>query len=77
MTTQSITIAEHRFGYGFYRQVWWNWLIGTAFFCGGLGREKRQHTGTLPAVLRGRHTRLTKQRLLSFGMSVRIFHTDA
>ena len=37
MTTQSITIAEHRFGYGFYRQVWWNWLIGTAFFCGGLG----------------------------------------
>lgn len=37
MTTPSITIAEHRFGYGFYRQVWWNWLIGTAFFCGGLG----------------------------------------
>ncbi len=37
MTTQSITIAEHRFGYGFYRQVWWNWLIATAFFCGGLG----------------------------------------
>jgi len=37
MTTSSIAIAEHRFGYGFYRQVWWNWLIGTAFFCGGLG----------------------------------------
>jgi sulfite dehydrogenase (quinone) subunit SoeC len=37
MTTQPITIAQHRFGYGYYRQVWWNWLIGTAFFCGGLG----------------------------------------
>lgn len=37
MTTQPITIAQHRFGYGFYRQVWWNWLIGTAFFLGGLG----------------------------------------
>jgi formate-dependent nitrite reductase membrane component NrfD len=23
--------------YGYYRQAWWNWLIGTAFFCGGLG----------------------------------------
>lgn len=38
MATQSeIVIAPHRFAYGFYRQVWWNWLIGTAFFCGGLG----------------------------------------
>jgi sulfite dehydrogenase (quinone) subunit SoeC len=37
MTTQPVTIAQHRFGYGYYRQVWWNWLIGTAFFCGGLG----------------------------------------
>ena len=37
MTTQPIAIAQHRFGYGFYRQVWWNWLIGTAFFLGGLG----------------------------------------
>jgi sulfite dehydrogenase (quinone) subunit SoeC len=37
MTTQPITIAQHRFGYGYYRQAWWNWLIGTAFFCGGLG----------------------------------------
>lgn len=37
MTTQPITIAQHRFGFGYYRQVWWDWLIGTAFFCGGIG----------------------------------------
>jgi len=37
MTTSTITIAPHRFAYGYYRQAWWNWLIGTAFFCGGLG----------------------------------------
>jgi formate-dependent nitrite reductase membrane component NrfD len=37
MTTQPVTIAQHKFAYGYYRQVWWNWLIGTAFFCGGLG----------------------------------------
>lgn len=37
MTTQSITIAPHRFAFGYYRQVWWNWLIGTAFFLGGVG----------------------------------------
>ena len=37
MTTQPTTIAQHRFGFGYYRQVWWNWLIGTAFFCGGIG----------------------------------------
>ena len=38
MATQSaVAIAPHRFAYGYYRQVWWNWLIGTAFFCGGLG----------------------------------------
>src|SRR5215471_14463678 len=37
MTTQPITIAQHRFGFGYYRQVYWNWLIGTAFFCGGIG----------------------------------------
>jgi len=37
MTTQPISIAQHRFGFGYYRQVWWNWLIGTAFFCGGIG----------------------------------------
>lgn len=36
-THNGIAIAPHRFAYGFYRQVWWNWLIGTAFFCGGLG----------------------------------------
>jgi formate-dependent nitrite reductase membrane component NrfD len=37
MTTQPIAIAPHRFAFGYYRQIWWNWLIGTAFFCGGLG----------------------------------------
>jgi len=37
MTTSSIAVAPHRFAYGYYRQAWWNWLIGTAFFCGGLG----------------------------------------
>jgi sulfite dehydrogenase (quinone) subunit SoeC len=37
MTTTPITIAQHRFGFGYYRQVWWNWLICTAFFCGGIG----------------------------------------
>jgi len=37
MTTHPIAIAQHRFGFGYYRQVWWNWLIGTAFFCGGIG----------------------------------------
>ncbi|MBZ5720162.1 MAG: polysulfide reductase NrfD [Acidobacteriia bacterium] len=37
MTTSFVTVAPHRFAYGFYRQAWWNWLIGTAFFCGGLG----------------------------------------
>ena len=37
MTTQSVGIANHRFAYGYYRQTFWNWLIGTAFFLGGLG----------------------------------------
>lgn len=37
MTTQPIAIAPHRFAFGYYRQVWWSWLIGTAFFLGGLG----------------------------------------
>ncbi len=37
MTTQSIAIAKHRFGFGYYRQLYWNWLIGSAFFLGGIG----------------------------------------
>lgn len=37
MTTQSDGIANHRFAFGYYRQTFWNWLIGTAFFLGGLG----------------------------------------
>ncbi len=37
MTTQSVGIASHRFAFGYYRQTFWNWLIGTAFFLGGLG----------------------------------------
>jgi formate-dependent nitrite reductase membrane component NrfD len=30
-------IAPHRFAEGFHPQVWWSWLIGTAFFCGEIG----------------------------------------
>lgn len=37
MTTPGIGIADHRFAFGYYRQTFWNWLIGTAFFLGGLG----------------------------------------
>jgi formate-dependent nitrite reductase membrane component NrfD len=37
VTTQSVGIANHRFAFGYYRQTFWNWLIGTAFFLGGLG----------------------------------------
>jgi sulfite dehydrogenase (quinone) subunit SoeC len=37
VTTANIGIANHRFAFGFYRQTFWNWLIGTAFFLGGLG----------------------------------------
>jgi formate-dependent nitrite reductase membrane component NrfD len=37
VTTQRIGIANHRFAFGYYRQTFWNWLIGTAFFLGGLG----------------------------------------
>ena len=37
VTTQEIAIANHRFAFGYYRQTFWNWLIGTAFFLGGLG----------------------------------------
>lgn len=37
MTTQSVGIANHRFAFGYYRQTFWNWLIGTAFFLGGIG----------------------------------------
>lgn len=33
----SIPIAEHRFQFGYYRQVWWGWLIGSAFFFGEVG----------------------------------------
>ncbi len=37
MTTYSATIAPHTFAYGFYRQTWWAWLIGSAFFFGEIG----------------------------------------
>jgi formate-dependent nitrite reductase membrane component NrfD len=36
-TQTAVAVASHRFAFGFYRQVWWNWLIGTAFFLGGVG----------------------------------------
>jgi len=37
VTTPTVGIANHRFAFGYYRQTFWNWLIGTAFFLGGLG----------------------------------------
>ena len=36
-TVNGLSIAPHRFAYGFHPQVWWSWLIGTAFFCGEIG----------------------------------------
>jgi len=37
MATPELVIAPHRFAVGHFRQTFWNWLIGTAFFLGGLG----------------------------------------
>jgi sulfite dehydrogenase (quinone) subunit SoeC len=37
MATQELLIAPHRFAVGYFRQTFWNWLIGTAFFLGGVG----------------------------------------
>jgi sulfite dehydrogenase (quinone) subunit SoeC len=37
VTAPSVGIANHRFAYGYYRQTFWNWLIGIAFFLGGVG----------------------------------------
>lgn len=37
MATQQVVIAQHRFAFGYHRQTFWNWLIGSAFFLGGLG----------------------------------------
>lgn len=37
MATRELIIAPHRFAVGYFRQTFWNWLIGTAFFLGGLG----------------------------------------
>jgi formate-dependent nitrite reductase membrane component NrfD len=34
---RAIPFAPHTFAFGFYRQTWWNWLIGTAFFFGEVG----------------------------------------
>ena len=36
MATQELLIAPHRFAVGYHRQTFWNWLIGTAFFLGGV-----------------------------------------
>lgn len=33
----SFVFAPHRFAYGYYRQEWWSWLIGSAFFFGEIG----------------------------------------
>ncbi|MFQ5788912.1 MAG: NrfD/PsrC family molybdoenzyme membrane anchor subunit [Acidobacteriota bacterium] len=37
MGTYGVAIAPNRFACGFYRQVWWSWLIGSAFFFGEIG----------------------------------------
>lgn len=37
MGTRELLIAPHRFAVGYHRQTFWNWLIGTAFFLGGVG----------------------------------------
>jgi sulfite dehydrogenase (quinone) subunit SoeC len=37
MATRELLIAPHRFAAGYHRQTFWNWLIGTAFFLGGVG----------------------------------------
>jgi sulfite dehydrogenase (quinone) subunit SoeC len=37
MTTHELLIAPHRFAVGYHPQRFWNWLIGTAFFLGGVG----------------------------------------
>ena len=34
---QTHAIAPHKFARGYHRQVWWNWLIGSAFFFGEIG----------------------------------------
>jgi formate-dependent nitrite reductase membrane component NrfD len=36
-TIQPVSFAPHRFAFGYHRQTWWNWLIGTAFFLGEIG----------------------------------------
>lgn len=36
-TYNTAVIAPHRFAYGYFRQAWWNWLIGSAFFMGEVG----------------------------------------
>lgn len=37
MSTYDSSVATHTFAYGFHRQVWWSWLIGSAFFFGEIG----------------------------------------
>jgi sulfite dehydrogenase (quinone) subunit SoeC len=37
MATRELFIAPHRFAAGYFRQTFWKWLIGTAFFLGGVG----------------------------------------
>jgi formate-dependent nitrite reductase membrane component NrfD len=36
-TYDPVLIARHRFAFGHYRQEWWSWLIGSAFFFGEIG----------------------------------------
>ena len=37
MTTYKASVVPHSFAFGFYRQSWWSWLIGSAFFFGEIG----------------------------------------
>ena len=56
MTTPELLIAPHRFAFGYHRQVFWNWLIGTAFFLGGVGGGLfliSLWTGHVPGMIAG------------------------
>jgi formate-dependent nitrite reductase membrane component NrfD len=56
MSTRELLIAPHRFAFGYHRQVFWNWLIGTAFFLGGVGGGLfliSLWTGHVPGMLAG------------------------
>ena len=56
MATRELLIAPHRFAAGYHRQTFWNWLIGTAFFFGGVGGGlflASLLTGHVPGMIAG------------------------